>query len=141
MDAAFPAFAAFGEIDDFGDEKIIPPGVSDGKIIENLFEKYVTFTLRWDDKIVGGIGFELKESKDHFLHLLWIVPEHQKQGIGKKAMRFLEIAHPDCKSWNLETPEASESNIRFYERLGYKKVGEQSFENSSVVLINYKKEM
>ncbi len=139
-DTAKKSFAQAG-IDDFGDETIMPPGVSDGKIIDNLLEKYTTFTLRWEKEIVGGIGFELKESTDHFLHLLWIVPEHQKKGIGRKAMEFLENTNPDTNSWNLETPQTSERNVKFYEGLGYKEVGQQSFENSKVVLIEYRKEM
>ncbi|MHA2030809.1 MAG: GNAT family N-acetyltransferase [Candidatus Kariarchaeaceae archaeon] len=128
-------------IDDFGDEKILPPGVADGTLITKGFEEKTPFTIMWHNKIVGGIIIDLNENKDHYLQGLWILSEYQNKGIGKRAIKFLEDKYPDAISWHLETPEASKRNLRFYENLGYKKIGEQRFKESKVVLYNYKKDM
>ncbi|OLS18408.1 MAG: hypothetical protein HeimC2_44630 [Candidatus Heimdallarchaeota archaeon LC_2] len=128
-------------IDDFGNKTSLPPGVSDGSQIDNALEKKTTFTILWDSKIVGGIIIELKESKEHYLQTIWVMTKFQNKGIGKNAIAFLEDKFPDAKSWVLETPSVAKRNRRFYEKLGYKVIGEQRFDNSPVILINYKKEM
>lgn len=128
-------------IDDYGNETTLPPGVSDGSQIDNGLEEKTTFTLLWDQTIVGGIIVELKETKEHYLQTLWVSTAYQNKGIGKNAVTFLEENYPDAKSWILETPSEAKRNRRFYEKLGYQIIGEQTFENSPFVLINYKKEI
>lgn len=128
-------------INDFGNKTSLPPGVSDGSQIDNALEKQTPYTLLWHNKIVGGIIIELRESKEYYLQTLWVVTEYQNKGIGKNVIAFLEKTYPDAQSWVLETPSVASRNRRFYEKLGYKIIGEQRIESSPVVLINYKKEM
>ena len=128
-------------INDYGNDKTLPPGVSDGSQIDNGMNNKTVLTILWDKKIIGGIIIELNDSKEYNLQTLWVLTEFQNKGIGKYAISYLEEKYPDAKSWVLETPSEAKRNRRFYEKLGYKKIGEQRFDNGQFVLINYRKQM
>ena len=128
-------------LEDYGNKTNLPPGVADGSQIDKIGEDKIIFSLLWDKQIVGGIIIELKESKENYLQTLWVIPKYQNKGIGKDAINFLEKKYPDTKAWVLETPSLATRNRHFYEKLGYKKIGEVKFDNHPVVLINYKKEI
>lgn len=40
-------------------------------------------------------------------------------------MRLIEEKYPDAKSWFLDTPYLSFRNHHLYEKMGYKKIGEE----------------
>lgn len=71
-----------------------------------------------DDEIVGGILLIPKEPGHMMLGRIFIHPDHQKKGIGTRAMTYIEEAYP-AEKWSLETPTYAPENHRFYERLGY----------------------
>lgn len=52
--------------------------------------------------------------------------EYQNQGIGAKAISFLENEFPDAKCWRLYTPYKNYRNHHFYEKMGYKKLEKQN---------------
>ncbi|MCE7737603.1 MAG: GNAT family N-acetyltransferase [Candidatus Heimdallarchaeota archaeon] len=128
-------------LEEFGNENTLPPGVKDGSMIIDGIEKKTSFTIFWENKIVGGIIIELREPENHYLQTLWISPDYQNKGIGILSIEFLETTYPEAISWNLETPRTSTKNRSFYENLGYKKIGEQTFEGTDFSLIEYKKVM
>jgi len=55
---------------------------------------------------------------------IWIDPEVQDRGIGQEAMRLMFVMHPDVNKWILGTPSWAKRNQHFYEKIGFKKVGE-----------------
>lgn len=126
---------------DYNNKTTLPPGVADGSHIDKLDESKTMYTLLWNEISIGGIIIELKDSKEHYLQTLWVHPDHQNKGIGKNVITFLENTYPDAKAWVLETPSLAKRNRQFYEKLGYKEIGEHRVDNSPVVLINYKKEI
>lgn len=135
--------AAFNaaSIDDFGVEGVIPPGVDDGSMVATAFEEQTIYSIRHEDRIIGGIIVEEREPNEMFLQTLWVDPEHQRMQVGSEAMAFLEEAYPDVAAWTLETPKASDRNRHFYEKHGYRIVGEEGTEGEDVVLLTYRKEM
>ena len=78
-----------------------------------------------DDKIVGGafvVGFGNKGE----IGAIFLDPNEQRKGYGKQAMLMFEDMYPKVKKWRLDTPAESYGLHRFYETLGYIKVGEMN---------------
>ena len=100
-----------------------------------------------NNEIVGGMftesgkRFYQKSSKNHFYFIrIFIHPDYQNLGIGTKAMLFIENEFPYATKWTLDTPSWAERNHYFYEKLGYKKVGEKK-EQENFILYFYEKDI
>ncbi|MCR9134723.1 MAG: GNAT family N-acetyltransferase [Alphaproteobacteria bacterium] len=74
----------------------------------------------------GGavLGWAAREKLDNNITDLWIDPEHQRKGAGKKLLAALEkdIAKAGYDSVILETHAKNEPAIGFYEHFGYRVV-------------------
>lgn len=88
---------------------------------------------RGDDrvrKIVVGqetVGLMITSEKTptaRWLGCVCLLPAHQGMGYGMRAMQLIEQAYPHVCQWGLDTPAGSVRNRRFYERAGYRVVGE-----------------
>lgn len=76
--------------------------------------------------IVGGIVVQpdpRHNPRSWYLSRIWLVPEWQNQGLGGKALAFIESTAPAARVWHLETPAYSLRNRHFYEKHGYRQVG------------------
>ncbi len=105
---------------------------------------YYKFVL--DNKIVGGmflnsgLEFSKTSSDDNYcLIRLFILPDFQNQGIGTKALKFIEHEFPQAKKWTLDTPHWAIRNHHFYEKMGYVKIGEQKITNRFTACLYEKK--
>ena len=58
------------------------------------------------------------------LDTFFIDPAHQGHWYGQKALRLLEQHFPHITRWSLHTPHRSYRNRHFYEKMGYRKIGE-----------------
>jgi GNAT superfamily N-acetyltransferase len=65
-----------------------------------------------------------QDDEQYVLCAMFIAPEFQNQGIGTQAMGLLEEVRPAAQKWSLSTVYSSYRSHRFYERLGYVKIGE-----------------
>lgn len=75
--------------------------------------------------IVGGMVVWRFEDAYNVLGLLFIDPDWQDAGVGRRAWQFLEATYPDTARWSLRTPTWSGKNRYFYERVcGFQRVGE-----------------
>ena len=71
------------------------------------------------------IGFVLTYSRtdtSRWVGCLCLLPAWQGKGYGSQALRLVEDAYPQAMQWGLDTPAASEQNVRFYQRAGYQVV-------------------
>jgi GNAT superfamily N-acetyltransferase len=55
---------------------------------------------------------------------IFVDPLHQGMGIGRTALILLMGRYPNASKWELDTPDWSSNNHRFYESMGFRKVGE-----------------
>ena len=118
MIAKLDAFA-----DDLATYGFGPTGYDDyDKQLANI-EKYQTYKIVLDGKIIGGLSC-CNKGEYYWLGGLYIARNYQNQGIGAKAILFLESEFPDAKCWRLHTPYKSYRNHHFYEKMGYRKIGE-----------------
>ncbi len=95
-----------------------------------------------DGEMIGGTVI-FHDRRDHYtLGALFIHPSYQNQGIGQQVIRLIEETYPKARSWSLDTPYKSYRNHHFYEKMGYKKAGEEvPDKDSDFKLFLYKKEM
>lgn len=115
------------KIDAFSDDLYTygfgPTGYDDyDKELENI-KQYPTYKIVLDGKIIGGLTC-CNMGEYYWLGGIYIAKAFQNQGIGSKAIKFLENEFPDAKCWRLHTPHKNYRNHHFYEKMGYKKIGE-----------------
>ena len=108
-------FKKYGECPPYSEnvEKLIK------KINEDIFYK-----VSIDNKIVGAIQLYDRHDEHFHLNMICIHPDYQNYSIGTKLIEFVEKQYPNLELWTLITPEKSFRNHYFYEKMGYKKVGE-----------------
>ncbi|RPI49244.1 MAG: N-acetyltransferase [Chloroflexi bacterium] len=116
-----------------------PPGYDVPEWHRWAMRRGIYFKILAGDVIVGGIIlFDLR--RRHFnLGCFFVDPDHQGQGIGTRAVAFVEAAHPHVKKWSLDTPAWSPRNHHFYEKLGYVRTGEEWTDEAGVRLWAYEK--
>lgn len=110
--------------------------------IEVIKEQPYCYKIMKDDKIIGGtLVVDLGEGK-FVLASIYIDLDYQNQGIGSSIMKMIEDMFPQAKKWILDTPYLSYRNHHFYEKLGFKKVGEHVLDHaigSDFRLFDYEK--
>ena len=72
-------------------------------------------------KIVGYVAFEIfHEENSAYMRQLAILPEYQKQGIGKMLIESILKEQPDLAKLYLITRKINHAAVKFYERLGFR---------------------
>ena len=83
------------------------------------------FVAELDKKITGVLILHLGGSFDGYIQLLAVFPEFQNRGLGEQIMKFAEDKiFQRSKNVFLSVSDFNQRAKKFYERLGYKKVGE-----------------
>ncbi len=112
------------KIDAFSDDLTTygfgPTGYDDyDKELENI-KQYPTYKMVLDGKIIGGLTC-CDMGEYYWLGGIYISKKYQNQGIGAKAISFLEKEYPDAKCWRLHTPYKNyrKGKDKFYEKFGF----------------------
>ncbi len=91
-----------------------------------LANKNSEFLVADDGRTIGGMGYAAmsKEmTKTVMLHMLYVSPRHQRQGIGRDIFAELETCFPDAEIMRLEVDLQNEPAIAFYKAHGFVEVG------------------
>jgi ribosomal protein S18 acetylase RimI-like enzyme len=83
--------------------------------------------------LVGSVRAHSQNGQAHVGRLI-VEPALQGQGIGSALLKEIEDRYPAASSFELFTGSRSQGNIRLYQRLGYRIVGEKAL-SSSVTLV------
>lgn len=113
-----------------------PPGYDSVEAMREKIETDECYTIFDDKTCIGGMVIYVKDEGHYHLDLIFIDPAYHNQGIGSRAMQFIEKTYP-AKRWTLDTPKYAIRNQHFYEKFGYVKVRE--FEADDIILIAYEK--
>ena len=112
---------------------------SEETMVEHI-KNCIVYKIMLDGEIVGDIIIRKREDDNYYLRVISIVSEYQSYGIGSNAIEHIERDNPDALEWELITPFKSYRNHHFYEKLGYKKIGE-IVHSDVLTLWQYKKLM
>lgn len=104
---------------------VIPPLTQTLAEIEDEFQKGIILkAVDEDNAIIGSVRAYL-ENGTVYIGKLMVHPEKQKKGVGTKLLLEIEKEYPGQR-YELFTSTKSISNIRLYERFGYKIFKEES---------------
>ena len=120
-------------------EKGGPPGYDSVDWQIEMMKNALYYKILNEGKIIGGIIVFLIDKGHYELGRIYIDPAFQNRGIGFKAMSFLESNFKDATKWTLGTPEWAIRNHYFYEKAGFKKVGEEGPLPEGLMEIRYEK--
>jgi GNAT superfamily N-acetyltransferase len=95
------------------------------EMVEECREKVVLKAVI-NGKIVGSIRANIHKN-GCWVNKLVVLPDFQKKGIGEKLLREIEFFFPDAGKFTLATGARSQTNIRLYEKVGYKIIGHETF--------------
>ncbi len=77
-----------------------------------------------DGQIVGSVRAFQDEEACHVERLV-VHPDYRRRGIGMTLLKVIESCFPAARRFELFTGHKSESNIRLYERIGYRTVRQE----------------
>lgn len=97
-------------------------GLEEGLTSDN--KKFALLEL-YNGEIIGGAMIFIESNQVHNLGRIFIDPNYQNQGLGKKVMKKIEGSFPDSTKWWLDTPRWSVKNHHFYTKCGFTKVREE----------------
>ena len=123
-----PDYARFGKYPpmmNLKKKQFVPPRIFGKTILEG-------------DTIIGG-AFVAGFGKKGEIGTIFIAPVYQHKGYGKQALQIIEKAYPKVRKWKLDTPAANDGLHRFYESLGYVKIGEVKDKKSGIAVFQYEK--
>lgn len=90
--------------------------------------------------IVGGIRIIWHEnSKEYEIADLFVLPNFQNAGNGKRIVEMTEAMYPDAMSWTLVTGAKEPRNHHFYKKLGYNIVEDIPYDKENITLFRKKK--
>lgn len=113
----------------YGAEKIdelIEMFLTPASLKQRLEQKDSEFVVADDGKQLGGMGYaslSKDTAKTAILHMLYVHPSVQRQGIGRDIFAELETCFPDANRMRLDVEPENTVAIDFYKGLGFDEVG------------------
>ena len=110
---------------------------------------FLYLTILLDDKIVGGILYRLKGSTPfikklmfgkYYLTRVYILPEHQNNGIATEAILKSEKYLKNPKRLYVDFPEDLDKNRRCYTKCGFKDTGKRLELETGLTLACFEKQ-
>ena len=111
-----------------------PPGYDSVEWQQNAMNWGDYFKIVVDGEIVGGIIVTRQGPGHYEIGRIYLDSAYQNQGIGTQAMRFIEEQYPLATKLTLDTPAWAKRNHHFYEKLGYRRIGEVAVEEFNLIL-------
>ncbi len=97
----------------------------------------------YDGKIVGMVVIAFRGIEGELLHYelvqIFVDPDFWNKGIGSAAIKQIEEWFPEMYKFTTGTPAFSITNIKFYEKLGFKKVDEVFMKEEGISLVLFEK--
>ncbi|NEI69647.1 GNAT family N-acetyltransferase [Rhizobium lusitanum] len=91
-----------------------------------LANKNSEFLVADDGRTIGGMGYAAMSTeltKTVMLHMLYVGPRYQRQGVGRDIFAELETCFPDAEIMRLEVDPQNEPALAFYKAHGFVEVG------------------
>lgn len=115
------------------------PGNEPIKRLLYKIEKNIHYTIIEKNKMIGGAEIRIYKDVEGYINRIFLLPSHQNKGFGTQIMNYFETEYPCVTKWTLCSPHKNFKSHMFYEKLGYKKVGEHKL-TELLSLVDYLKE-
>lgn len=111
----------------YGHEKVIE--ITDHwhsiKLLEDMrHAPHSEFLVADNGTVTGGMAYAIQKDKTIFLKMLYVHPDFHGGKTGLHLMIEIENSFIDAEVVRLEVEEKNTKAIQFYEKFGFKKVGE-----------------
>ena len=98
------------------------------------------YLIQLDDADIGAIRI-VHNGDTCELKQLFILPAHQGNGYAQQTIAFAESLYPGAKRWSLDTISQEEKLCHLYEKMGYRRTGEEKPLADGMTLIFYAKQI
>lgn len=113
--------------------------------IENIKERFCTdgrtyYFICKDGVVIGGVNIDLRQYMGvgyGRISPIFICPEYQNKGNGFIAILKIFEQYKDIKRWQLETIKEETGNCHLYEKLGFKRIGDENKINDKMTIVDY----
>jgi GNAT superfamily N-acetyltransferase len=108
-----------------GKERGGPEGYDDGGFFRQWlfgYKESIGYKAKADGQMVGAMIVWILPGGHNVLGTIFVDPDHQDLGIGKRMWQFVENSYPDAMSWRLATPTWATKNHHFYAKCGFSEV-------------------
>ncbi|MDD1780328.1 GNAT family N-acetyltransferase [Enterovibrio sp. ZSDZ35] len=116
------ALAAFQE--DFNLYGGFPPNIESLTWFDECIENKQFYKILYKNAFAGGLCIEDAGEGVMDIRYIYVSDAFQNNGVGQAVMSMAETLLPNIKQIYLLTPYKAYRNHYFYEKLGFKKVGE-----------------
>lgn len=110
---------------------------------ESICEDFATYTflkITLDNRIIASVKSRINEGTV-WVGKLIVSPDFRRKGLGKKLLHEVEKLYPEAERFQLFTAASSIHNIRLYESVGYKIIGEFTDDKQAeLILVEMAKE-
>ena len=107
-------------------QKVIEEITSSWHSIENLknqiIDKNTIFKIAEENKKIVGLLTAKNSNNKYYLSRLYVLPNHQRKGIGKELLNNLIISN-NVKEIELEVEEENKKGLEFYKKEGFIIIG------------------
>ena len=101
------------------DDFTIPPLTETLEDLKSRFHDRHFLKAIEDERIVGSVR-AFQDGVGCHVERLIVHPDYRRRGIGTALLNMIETCFPAARRFELFTGHKSESNIRLYERIGYR---------------------
>jgi N-acetylglutamate synthase-like GNAT family acetyltransferase len=110
--------------DEIARDGAAPPGFGSLDRQIAAIESTDYYAVEEDGRLVGAFCLHTTGPNARTLRSLYVTPERQNEGLGGRIYAMAEDLVPAGTVLSLETPKSSPRNRHFYERCGFRAVGE-----------------
>lgn len=93
------------------------------------------------EELVGAIRIRNLGKGAYRVGPVFVLPQHQNQGISQRAFHMVENLYPEARTWELDTILEEKRNCHLYVKLGYVQTGQREVLNERLTLVSYRKEV
>ncbi len=105
----------------------------------------VFFNVAKDEqgKVVGLVTAGRPSEEVVYIARLYVLPGHQRQGIGSRLMEACVAAFPGTETLRLEVEEQNEKGLSFYRKQGFREISrkEEELEEESLTVVEMEKKL
>ena len=117
------------------------PGVESLMVIEQRlgFDDIDHYWIQFDTIDIGYIRITRQESGVCRLSRMFILPEFQGKGYAQQALKQAESRYPQTQRWELDTIKQEIKLCHLYEKMGYRRTGDEHSIQEGMDLVDYVK--